>query len=61
MDNDSVGKLRWNAEHCRRLARSVNDERSINALQQTAREFDTEADRLESEPDLNQLPRSEVQ
>jgi len=41
--------LRSEAEHCRKLAKAVNDRRSIDALNLTAREFDEEADRMEAE------------
>ena len=45
--SEDIEKLRGNARHCRRLARAFDDQPLIDALHQTASEFDAEADRLE--------------
>ena len=47
-DNQSVD-LRKNADHCRWLAKAVSDRQTIDALRQTARDFDAEAERMEAE------------
>lgn len=46
-DNESA-ILRDHAEQCRKLAKSVNDQRSIDALIRTARDYDAEAERIEA-------------
>jgi hypothetical protein len=48
MTDNSSTKLRERAAHCRKLAKAVNDGRSIDALHLTAREFDEEAERVEA-------------
>ena len=48
MDQHECARLRAEADHCRRLATAVNDRRSIEALNRSAREFDQEADRIET-------------
>jgi hypothetical protein len=49
MATANVAKLRYDAEHCRRLARSFNDVQCADALRRTAAEFDDEADKLEKD------------
>jgi len=49
MDQHECARLRAEAEHCRKLATAVNDRRSIEALNRTARDYDHEADRIEAE------------
>jgi hypothetical protein len=48
MADNEPAILRKHAEQCRKLAKSVNDQRSIDALYRTAREYDEEAERVES-------------
>jgi hypothetical protein len=50
MDDQACAKLRADAARCRRLVGSVTDKRTIDSLEQSAREFDAEADRLEAQP-----------
>jgi hypothetical protein len=45
--SEDIAKLRGNARQCRRLARAFDDQPLIDALHQTAAEFEAEADRLE--------------
>jgi len=49
MDERNCARLRAKAEHCRMLATHMSNQRSIDALKQTAREFDADADRFEAE------------
>jgi len=49
MDQHECARLRAEAAHCRKLATAVNDRRSIDALNRTARDYDHEADRIEAE------------
>ncbi len=49
MDTQACAKLREDAARCRRLANSITDQRTIDSLELSAREFDAEADRLEEE------------
>jgi len=51
MDIQACAKLRAEAARCRRLGTSMSDQRAIDALEQTAREFDAEAARIEAEGD----------
>ncbi len=48
MDDRQCARLRAQAEHCRVLASHMNDKRSIDALKQTAREYDDDATRIET-------------
>jgi Flp pilus assembly CpaE family ATPase len=49
MDLQACVKLREDAARCRRLVNCVTDKRTIDSLEQSAREFDAEADRIEAE------------
>lgn len=49
MDEDGVVKMRERAAQCRRLANSINDERSATILRQMADEIDDEIRRLETD------------
>ena len=42
-------ELRRQAEHCRRLALGITDERAKFSLQQMAKDYDAEANRAETE------------
>jgi hypothetical protein len=48
MADEEVAWLRHQAEHCRRLALGIYDERAISALQALALEYDDQADQMES-------------
>lgn len=50
MDAQACAKLREDAARCRRLVNCIADKQTIDSLEQSAREFDAEADRLEAEP-----------
>jgi len=50
MMDDKVARLRQQAEHCRRLALSLCDERTITALLEMAQEFEEKADQFEGRP-----------
>ena len=43
MIEEKVARLRRQAEHCRRLALDINDERAIRALLEMAQEYDEQA------------------
>jgi hypothetical protein len=47
MVEGNVTRLRHEAEHCRRLALGVNDDKTITALLGMALEYDQKADRFE--------------
>ena len=47
MVEERVTRLRYEAEHCRRLALGVNDDKTITALLGIALEYDQKADRFE--------------
>ena len=47
MVDEKVTRLRYQAEHCRRLALGVNDDMTITALMGIALEYDKKADRFE--------------
>jgi hypothetical protein len=44
---EKVARLRQQAEHCRRLALGISDERTITALLVMAQEYDEKADQLD--------------
>jgi hypothetical protein len=43
-------ELRQNAQHCRQLASTMTDQRTIDALNELADEYDDVADHLEKTP-----------
>lgn len=47
MMDEKVARLRHQAEHCRRLALSLCDERTIIALLEMAQEYEEKADQFE--------------
>lgn len=47
MVDEKLARLRYQAEHCRRLALEINDDRTISALQALAFEYDDQADQME--------------
>ena len=47
MDAEKIARLRQQAEHCRRLALGLSDERTINALLQMAQEYEEKAYQLD--------------
>jgi hypothetical protein len=47
MIEGNVSRLRHQAEHCRRLALDVNDDKTIRALLGMALEYERKADRFE--------------
>ena len=47
MVEEKVTRLRYQAEHCRRLALAVNDDKMITALLGMALEYDQKADRFQ--------------
>jgi hypothetical protein len=49
MDAQAYAKLRADAARCRRMVMAISDRRTIDSLEQSAREFDAEADRMEAE------------
>jgi Flp pilus assembly CpaE family ATPase len=49
MNAQACAKLREDAARCRRLVNCVMDRRTIDSLEQSARDFEAEADRLEAE------------
>ena len=46
MPDSSIAKLREQAERCRRLSKTINDETSIATLRKMADELETEATKL---------------
>ena len=47
--DDKVARLRHQAEHCRRLALAICDDRMISALEAMALEYELQADQVEGE------------
>ena len=47
--DDKVARLRHQAEHCRRLALGICDDRMISALEAMALEYELQADQVEGE------------
>ena len=47
MADNKSHRLRVQAAHCRKLAKAINDRRSIDALHLTARQFEEQAERLD--------------
>lgn len=45
--DDKVARLRHQAEHCRRLALGICDDRMISALEAMALEYELQADQVE--------------
>lgn len=55
--DEKLARLRDQAEHCRRLALALNDDRTISALLAMAQEYDEKADELTNHQPKQQLPR----
>jgi hypothetical protein len=49
MGEDDPAALRAHAERCRRLAKTVHDRKTVASLEQSAKEFDEEADKIEGQ------------
>lgn len=49
MVDEKLGRLRLQAEHCRRLALELNDDRTISTLLKMAQEYDEAAEQVEEQ------------